>query len=128
MKLDTSQRGPDHPDLALVMKNLADVIAAQGQFAPALEWYDRALAIHRKSLPANFYGTGAILLVRGYCLRQMGRLQEAEQSFHDAVTILEESLGNDDGRTQAALKALADVLQIQGKTKEAAKWRERVTP
>jgi tetratricopeptide (TPR) repeat protein len=42
--------GPDHPDVAQSVNNLADLYSAQGRYADAEPLYKRALAIFEKAL------------------------------------------------------------------------------
>ena len=42
--------GPDHPDVALALNNLAELYRNQGRYAEAEPLYKRALAIEEKAL------------------------------------------------------------------------------
>ena len=42
--------GPEHPDVAQLLNNLADLYLAQGRYADAEPLYKRALAIREKAL------------------------------------------------------------------------------
>jgi tetratricopeptide (TPR) repeat protein len=42
--------GPDHPDVAASLNNLAELYRAQGQYAQAEPLYKRSLAIVEKAL------------------------------------------------------------------------------
>ena len=42
--------GPDHPDVATSLNNLAEIYSAQGQYAMALPLYEQALSIVKKAL------------------------------------------------------------------------------
>jgi len=45
--------GPEHPDVALTLNNLALLRKQQGEFAEAAQLYSRALGIFEQTLPAE---------------------------------------------------------------------------
>lgn len=86
---------------------LAKLYAQQGRYEPALE----ALG----HLPScNQEGMG----LRASVLRQMGRLQEAEQLERSALAAQQKALG-------ATLLSLAETARLQGRESEAQRLRER---
>ncbi len=50
MAIDEKALGPNHPDVATSLNNLAALYATQGQYAQAEPLYKRALAIQEKGL------------------------------------------------------------------------------
>jgi tetratricopeptide (TPR) repeat protein len=55
------QLGPDHPDTATSLNNLAGLLQAQGDFGGARPLYERALAIREKQLGPDHPATAASL-------------------------------------------------------------------
>ncbi|MCP4359898.1 MAG: tetratricopeptide repeat protein, partial [Chloroflexi bacterium] len=49
--------GPEHPDTATSLNNLALLLQAQGDYEGALPYYDRALAIFEAKLGPNHPNT-----------------------------------------------------------------------
>ena len=50
LQIDEKALGPDHPDLATDLNNLAVLYNAQGKYAEAARLYERSLAIKEKVL------------------------------------------------------------------------------
>src|SRR5262249_38514435 len=53
--------GPEHPDMAISLNNLAFMFNAQGDYARARPLFERALAIHEKALGPEHPETANIL-------------------------------------------------------------------
>ncbi|MFH0910158.1 MAG: tetratricopeptide repeat protein, partial [Planctomycetota bacterium] len=70
--------GPDHPDVATSLNNLAELYRAQGQYAAAEPLYKRALAILEKALGPDHPNVGTALENMAAMYRKMGRTEEAE--------------------------------------------------
>jgi len=50
LKVAEENVGPDHPDVAAILDNLAELYKAQGEYAKAEPLYKRSLAISEKAL------------------------------------------------------------------------------
>ena len=70
--------GPEHPDVALSLNNLALLYHAQGQYAEAQPLYQRALAILEKTMSPEHPKVAACLKNYAFLLRNMDRPEEAE--------------------------------------------------
>jgi tetratricopeptide (TPR) repeat protein len=87
--------GPDHPDVATSLNNLADLYRAQGRYADAEPLYKRSLAIHEKVLGPDHPNVALSLNnLAGLYLTQ-GRYAEAIPLAQRALTIRERALGPD---------------------------------
>jgi tetratricopeptide (TPR) repeat protein len=51
--IDEKVLGPDHPDLARIIANLASLLQAKGDYKAAESLYRRALAIYERALEPN---------------------------------------------------------------------------
>ena len=71
--------GPDHPDVAFPLTNLANLYNEQGKYAEAEPLYERALRIWEQALGPDHPNTRTV--VRNYAglLRKMGREAEASE-------------------------------------------------
>ena len=69
--------GPEHPDVATSLNNLAVLYRAQGQYAEAEPLYQRALAIRKRVLGPEHPKVATCLENYAILLRNMGRPEEA---------------------------------------------------
>src|SRR6185503_7037994 len=69
---------PQHPKLAIVLRNLAELEAKAGHSARAQELFERAVGICEASLPADHPQTGIILQAYGRFLKSAHRKTEAK--------------------------------------------------
>ncbi|MFP3868115.1 MAG: tetratricopeptide repeat protein, partial [Desulfobacteraceae bacterium] len=70
--------GPEHPDVATCLNNLAGLYNAQRQYAAAEPLYQRALQIDEKALGPNYPDLATDLENYAALLRKMGRDAEAD--------------------------------------------------
>ena len=82
---------PNHPNLAMILCNLADLDLASGDLARAGERLERALRICEKSLPPGHEQTGVVLAAWGKFLSQTNRNMEAKLAAGKAQAILSRS-------------------------------------
>ncbi len=71
--------GPEHPDVATSLNNLAELYNAQGRYAEAEPLYKRALAIWEKVLGPEHPNVVAGLENYAALLRETGRSAEADK-------------------------------------------------
>ncbi len=70
--------GPEHPNVATSLNNLAEVYRAQGKYAEAEPLYKRSLAIREKALGPEHPDVATSLENYAALLRKMDRATEAE--------------------------------------------------
>ena len=85
--------GPDHPDVAPSLNNLAGLYEAQGRYAEAEPLYKRALAINEKALGPDHPDVAASLNNLANLYQAQGRYAEAEPLYKRALAIQEKALG-----------------------------------
>jgi tetratricopeptide (TPR) repeat protein len=68
--------GPDHPNVAFTLNNLAEVYKAQGRYAAAVPLYPRAIAIAEKRLGPDHPTLAALL--DNYAVVLRGSKRDAE--------------------------------------------------
>ena len=117
--------GPDHPDTARSLNNLAGVYVSQGRYKEAEPLYRRALEIHEKALGPNHPDTARSLNNLASLYDGQGQYKEAEPLFERALMIHEKMLGPDHPDTATGLNNLANLHRRQGKYKEAEPLFER---
>jgi tetratricopeptide (TPR) repeat protein len=87
--------GPDHPNVATALNNLADLYRAQGRYPDAETLYKRSLAIREKALgPDDLNVALSLNNLAGLYLTQ-GRYADVEALFKRSLAIREKALGPD---------------------------------
>jgi len=117
--------GPDHPDTAASLHNLAVVLQAQGDLAAARPLYDRALAIREQALGPDHPDTASSLNNLAGLLRAQGHLAAARPLFERALDIHEQAFGPNHPATATSLNNLAILLHAQGDVAAARPLFER---
>ena len=117
--------GPDHPDTATSLNNLASLYQSQGHYKEAEPLLKRALEITEKALGPDHPDTAKRLnnLATDYAMRQ--RYLQAESLFKKALGVLQRSLGVEHPDVVLLARNYADVLQKLGRGHEAHKLRKR---
>jgi tetratricopeptide (TPR) repeat protein len=96
---------PHHPKLAIVLRNLADLRASQGQTAESARLFAQALQICDETLPADHPETGIILQAYAKLLHRVHRNKEARAMDERANAIL--ALDQRESRSGAVVDASA---------------------
>lgn len=117
--------GPEHPDTASSLNNLAGLLQAQGDLAGARPLYERALAIYEKLLGPEHPHTATSLNNLALLLQAQGDLAGAQPLFERARATYEMVLGPDHPLAATALNNLALLLQAQGDLSGAQPLFER---
>ncbi len=109
----------DHFAPALPILTLAELVSKQGRHAEAIGMIDESLIILRANLPPMHPITATALLSRGEALTHAGRLEEAEASCREALSMAE-TMGLD-GRMYLGPMQMSLALAIgeQGRAEEA---------
>ena len=117
--------GPDHPDTALSLNNLALLLQDQGDLAGARALHERALAIREKALGPQHPDTAESLNNLALLLQAQGDLAAARPLFERALAIYEKALGPEHLSTAISLNNLALLLQAEGDLAAARALYER---
>jgi tetratricopeptide (TPR) repeat protein len=117
--------GPEHPDTAVSLNNLAGLLQAQGDFAAARPLFERALAITEKALSPKHPATATSLDNLAFLLEAQGDLACALPLSVRALAIRETALGPEHPDTARSLNRLASGLQAQGDLAAARPLFER---
>jgi tetratricopeptide (TPR) repeat protein len=105
--------GPEHPETATCLNELAFLLHSQGDFAAARPLYERALAICEKALGPEHPGTATSLNDFATLLQHQGDLAAARAHFERGLAIYEKVLGPEHPFTATNINNLAVVLQDQ---------------
>jgi len=117
--------GPDHPDTAKSLDDLAKLIYALGEYETARPLFERALAIRERVLGPDHPATAKSLNNLAELLRTLSEYETARPLFERALAIIENVLGLDHPLTAASLNNLANVLAALGEYEAARPLYER---
>jgi tetratricopeptide (TPR) repeat protein len=117
--------GPEHPDTALSLNNLALLLKDQGDLAGARPLNERALAIYEKARGPEHPHTALSLNNLAGQLRDQGDLAGARPLLERALAIYEKALGPEHPSTATSLNNLANLLKEQGDLAGARPLLER---
>jgi transcriptional regulator with XRE-family HTH domain/tetratricopeptide (TPR) repeat protein len=117
--------GPDHPDTAEGLNDLAALLGDQGDLAAAQVLLERAVAVRDRVLGPNHLDTAVSLNNLAMVLRAQGELATARPLLERAVAIHELGLGRDDPNTARVVDNLGWLLHEQGETTAARSFLER---
>ncbi|MCX5814083.1 MAG: tetratricopeptide repeat-containing protein, partial [Proteobacteria bacterium] len=110
--------GPDHPDTAKSLNNLAEIYRSIGRYTEAEPLYKRSLAISEKALGPYHPDTAGSLNNLAFIYNSTGRYAEAETFYKRALAICEKILGPDHPDTARSLTNLAGLYLDSGRFDE----------
>ncbi|MBC7816441.1 MAG: tetratricopeptide repeat protein, partial [Planctomycetaceae bacterium] len=111
--------GKDHPNVAVALNNLAQLLQSTNRPAEAEPLFRRALAIDEQSFGLEHPQVATALNNLAALLRDTNRLREAEPLMCRAVQIFEKSHGRNHPSVAVALSNLASLLQSTNRLAEA---------
>ena len=117
--------GPEHPDVAQSLNNLAGLYRAQGQYAPAEPLYRRALAIWEKALGPEHPDVATSLNHLAGLYEHQGQYAQAEPLSRRALAIREKALGPEHPNVATSLNNLGFLLASQRQAAVARPLYER---
>jgi len=106
--------GPDHPDTATSLNNLAYLYQSQGSYDAARPLYDRALALRERVRGPDHPETATSINNLAYLYQSQGNYEAARPLYERALAISERVLGLDHPQTASSLNNLAALLESQG--------------
>ena len=117
--------GPEHPDVATSLNNLAVLCEMQGKYARAESLYERSLAIREKALGPEHPDVATSLNNVGLLYQSQEKYAEAEPLLKRALEILEKARGPDHPDVAVSLNNLATLYDSQGEYAKAEPLYER---
>ncbi len=119
LKIGHKVLGMDHPDYAICLNNLANLLRSTGRDTEAELLYREALEIDRKALGTDDPDYAIDLSNLAGLLQATGRYDEAEPMFREALEIGRKTLGVDHPNYAIRLINLAGLLRVTGRYGEA---------
>ena len=126
LAIDEHSYGADHPDVAIDLNNLAQLLKATNRLSEAEPLMRRALAIDEQSYGPDHPSVAIDLNNLAMLLKATNRLSEAEPLMARVVTIFENSYGKEHPNVATALNNLAQLLQDTNRLSEAEPLMARV--
>jgi tetratricopeptide (TPR) repeat protein len=114
LELNEKALGPEHPDIAVSLNNLAGLYQALGAFEKALPLYQRTLEIREKALGPEHPDTASSLNNLAALYWAMGLYDQALPLNQRALEIREKALGPEHPDTSVSLNNLAMLYHSQG--------------
>jgi CHAT domain-containing protein/Tfp pilus assembly protein PilF len=111
--------GPNHPDVAQSLNNLAALYKDQGRYADAEPLYKRSLAIREKSLGPDHPDVANSLNNLALLYNDQGRYADAEPLYRRSLAIVEKSLGPYHPHVATVLTGLAYLYHEQSRYADA---------
>ncbi len=104
---------------ARFLQTIADIYRKLGLFDTAEQFFQEALSIRRRELPADHLDVAESLNGLAALHAQLGAFENAEPLFEAALAIREQALGPDDLKVAMSLNNLANVYSDLGKIDQA---------
>jgi tetratricopeptide (TPR) repeat protein/transcriptional regulator with XRE-family HTH domain len=111
--------GPDHPEVADELANLAVLYDRLGQYDRAGSLYQRALAICERSLEPDHPQLAVSLTNLAHWYMEQASWADAEELCRRALSIQEKKMGPDHPQVANSLTTLANIYRRQQKQAEA---------
>ena len=119
LSIDESSFGPDHPNVAIRLNNLATLLQATNRLDEAKPLIKRALAIDESSFGPEHPVVARDLNNLAALLQATNRLDEAEPLMRRALSIDESSFGADHPNVAGDMNNLAGLLKATNRLDEA---------
>jgi tetratricopeptide (TPR) repeat protein len=119
------QFGPEHPDTAISLNNLASLYRMQGRYSEAERLYQQVISICEHQLGSEDPLTATTLATLASFYWWHGRYSEAEPLYQRVLSIREQQFGPEHPDTATSLNNLATVYTDQGKYVEAERLYQR---
>jgi tetratricopeptide (TPR) repeat protein len=124
------KQGPAHPDVAMILNNLAAVYAAQGKYDAAQPLLERSVQIRQTALGEDDVLTAESLNNLALLYAAQGKPAAAEALYRRAIAILEKQDAAPRAATQGQLPRVLDnyaaLLYDTGRDREAEAMEARV--
>ena len=125
MEIREKTNGPEHPDTAQSINNLAALYWAMGDYTKAEPLLGRALAIKEKALGPEHPDNAMSLNNLAALYDSMGDYAKAEPLYKRALAIEEKALGPDHPKTAESLNNLAALYDSMGDYARAKPLHQR---
>ncbi|MGQ0629196.1 MAG: protein kinase domain-containing protein [Phycisphaerales bacterium] len=126
LRIRRARLEPTHPSVLITLSNLAVAYIGAGRQAEALPLLKEAAEGSVKTLGEGNRKTLVVLGILGYCLEDLGHLDEAEATYERVIAQREKAGQMADPETWGTMNNLAMLLNKRGKTAAAAAKFEEI--
>jgi tetratricopeptide (TPR) repeat protein len=116
----------EHPDVSMILNNLAQLRVAQGRYTEAELLFRRALSIRKKASGSDQRPSAVIMSNLAKVCCQTGKLAEAEPFYRRAIAIREKTLEPNHLDLAVSLNGYALLLQKTRRKSEASAINTRI--
>jgi tetratricopeptide (TPR) repeat protein len=113
------QLGSEHPDVATILNNLADLYNSQGKYNEAEELFKRSLAIREKVFGPEHSDVAGSLNNLADLYNSQGKYNEAEELFKRSLAIWKRIFGPEHTLVATVMNNLAELYRSLGRYDEA---------
>ena len=125
LKIIEKKLGPEHPDTAGTLNNIALVYNAQGKHEESLKYNFRALKIIEKKLGPEHPNTAHAINNIAGVYKVQGKHEESLKYNFRALKIREKKLGPEHPKTATTLNNIAGVYYAQGMANKAIEYYKK---
>ena len=125
LKIREKILGPEHPEVALTLNDLAVFLNKTSDYTGALSLYERSLVIYEKALGKDHPDVARTLNNLAGTLEMIGKSEQAKSMYERALRIREKTLGPDHPDVGLTLSDLAVLLRNAGDYAGARSLYER---
>jgi tetratricopeptide (TPR) repeat protein len=125
LHISETTAGPDHPDVAAALNNIARVLQELGDLDGARANFERALRIYEAASDSERPNVAALSNNLARVLQSQGDLSGALVQFEQALRVSEVTFGREHPYTAILLSNIARVLQDVGRVSEARVYLEQ---
>ena len=118
--------GPNHPDVAKSLSNLAQLYRNLGDYAQAEPLYKRSLATLEKALGPDHPDVAISLNNLAQLYRNLGDYAQAEPLYKRSLAIWEKALGPDHSYVALSLDNLAYLSLVEGRINKAMRIFQKI--
>jgi CHAT domain-containing protein/Tfp pilus assembly protein PilF len=126
LELREKALGPDHPDVANSLHNLAIIHRLKGDYAKAEPLFQRALDIYEKAFGPEHHSVASSLNSLAIIYRLKGDFTKAEPLYQRTLDIREKALGPEHPDVAASLNSLAILYNAKGDYAKAEPLYQRM--
>ncbi len=117
--------GPEHPDVAGSMDNLAGTLEELDRWDEALAMARQALAIDEKSADLRSISYAVDMMTAGEVMAHLGQFDEAETAFKQTLDTAAQAGGSETLMFAVALADMGQLLNARGRAAEAVPLLQR---
>jgi tetratricopeptide (TPR) repeat protein/CHAT domain-containing protein len=114
LRIRETALGPEHPDVATSLNNLAELYKGQGNYSAAEPLYQRALRVWEAALGPDHPDVANSLNNLALLYSDQGNYSAAEPLYQRALRVWEAALGSDHPLVATSLNNLALLYKAQG--------------